>query len=169
MMKMSAVSGKIKKVLHDKRVILALILLIAGLILVSVSKKDTGGDSEQNNAVSGSASFAVLSGEFEERIEKLCESIDGIDKAHVMLTLDTSEEYVYAADSEKNGDSYKSEMVLIDGGDGTVKLYAVCPRVRGVAVVCTGGDKASVKKTVTECLSAALGIPSTKISVAGAK
>ncbi len=166
---MSAVLGKIKKILRDKRLILALLLLIAGLILVSVTKKNSGGDPEQNNTASDSASFAVLSGELEERIRKLCESIDGIDKAHVMLTLDTSEEYVYAADSEKNGDSYKSEMVLIDSGDGTVKLYAVCPRVRGVAVVCTGGDKASVKKTVTECLSSALGIPSTKISVAGAK
>lgn len=169
MVEFSVIPEKIKKILRNKTAIFALILLILGLIFVSVSNKNTSGNNEQNCAASDSASFAVLSGELEEKIQKLCESIDGIDKAHVMLTLDTSEEYVYAADSEKNGDSYKSEMVLIDGGDGTVKLYAVCPKVRGVAVVCTGGDKASIKKTVTECLSSALGIPSTKISVAGAK
>ncbi len=41
--------------------------------------------------------------------------------------------------------------------------------VRGVAVVCRGGDVASVRLTVTEMLTALFGIPSSAVSVVGGK
>lgn len=41
--------------------------------------------------------------------------------------------------------------------------------VRGVAVVCRGGEEASVRLTVTEMLTALFGIPSSAVSVVGGK
>ncbi len=41
--------------------------------------------------------------------------------------------------------------------------------VRGIAVVCRGGEAASVRLTVTQMLTALFGIPSSAVSVVGGK
>ncbi len=98
----------------------------------------------------------------EERICELCKSVDGIEEAIVFLTLDCSSEYVYS-------DDRASDFLILSGSDGeeALMLYEIYPRVRGVAVVCTGGDLPRVRETITELLSAALALPSNKIKVAG--
>jgi stage III sporulation protein AG len=62
-----------------------------------------------------------------------------------------------------------SEYVIVNGGDGEepVLISELYPRVRGVAVVCTGGKNAEVKNRVTELIAAALGISVNKIAVSG--
>ena len=72
---------------------------------------------------------------------------------------------MFAKDSEKNGEYFKITTSATDRGG--IELYVISPRVRGAAVVCTGGDNPKVKKTVTELVSSALGIDTTKIAVAG--
>lgn len=115
---------------------------------------------EENTAL------CVLSDELENKIKQLCESVDGVKNVHVLLTLDTSEEYVFAQDSEQSDTYTKRQYVTVNSGDGTVELYVICPKVRGVAIVCTGGGKATVKQTLTELVSSALGIASSRVSVA---
>ncbi len=101
----------------------------------------------------------------EKRIEDLCRQIRGIGEAHVLLTLDGSSEYVYA----ENGNSSAREYVLMQGSDAEDPLLVkeIFPHIRGVAVVCTHGDDSAVRLAVTELLSAALGIPTSAIRVAG--
>lgn len=41
--------------------------------------------------------------------------------------------------------------------------------VRGAAVVCTGGDDAAIRLTLTELLCALFGVPSSNVSVVGGK
>jgi len=88
--------------------------------------------------------------------------VDGITEATVFLTLDCSTEYVYSEDSA-------SDFLILSGSDGeqAVMLYEISPRVRGVAVVCTGGDLPRIRETVTELLAAALDLPANRIKVAG--
>lgn len=141
---------------YAKFLIPAVIAAVAIIIaLPSGDKKDE----------SGKTSFVMLSDELEEKIESLCKSVDGIGYAKALVTLDTSEEYVYAKDSERNGDYYKITTSATDRGG--LEIYVISPRVRGAAVVCTGGDNPKIKKTVTELISSALGIDTTKIAVAG--
>ena len=88
-------------------------------------------------------------GYLEDRVRALCLSIDGVKEAEVFLTLD--------------------EAAAVSAGmfgEGGASAY---PAVRGVAVVCTGGERPHVRQTVTMLLSAALGIPSNRISVAGVR
>lgn len=146
-------------ILKYKKFILPASLAAAALILLLFSQKTE--DEPQKTELTS----ALLSEELEEKIESLCKSVDGVRYAKALVTLDTSEEYVLAKDSEKNGDAVKIETVGAENGG--IELYVISPRVRGVAVVCTGGDRAGMKKTVIELLSAALGIDSTKIGVAG--
>ena len=101
----------------------------------------------------------------EKRIEDLCRQMRGISEAHVLLTLDGSSEYVYAED----GGSASREYVLMqrDSTEAPLLVKEICPRIRGVAVVCTHGDDSAVRLAITELLSAALGIPASAVRVAG--
>ena len=135
-------------------------MLIAALALIVISY-GKGGDTEEETEFY----VAMLSDELEEKVEQLCLSVSGVRSATVLLTLDTSEEYVMAKDVERNGDYQKS--VIADSASGGIELCVVSPRVRGVAVVCTGGDKPAVKQKIISLVSSALGIDSSKISVAG--
>ena len=91
-------------------------------------------------------------GYLEDRVRTLCLSIDGVREAEVFLTLneETASRAVPAG--------------TFGGGD-----TSAAPTVRGVAVVCTGGDRPRVRQTLTMLLSAALGIPTNRISVAGVR
>ena len=86
-------------------------------------------------------------GYLEERVRELCLSIDGVKEAEVFLTLD---------------EAVSAGMF----GEGASSPY---PAVRGVAVVCTGGERPRVRQTVTMLLCAALGISSNRVSVAGVR
>ena len=94
----------------------------------------------------------------EKRIRTLCLSVEGITEAEVFLTVDCSSEYIYG-----EGGDY----LILSGGEEAVMLCEIYPKVRGIAVVCTGGNSAVVRETVTRLLSAALDLPSSKIEVAG--
>ncbi len=138
--------------------LIALIIVALTLIILAYGK---GGETEKETEFC----VAMLSDELEEKVEQLCLSVSGVRRANVLLTLDTSEEYVMAKDVERNGDYQKS--VIVDSASGGIELCVVSPRVRGVAVVCTGGDKPAVKQKIISLVSSALGIDSSKISVAG--
>ena len=107
----------------------------------------------------------------EKRIKELCRSCDGVGDVHVLLTLDSGSEYVYASDVEQrqedSGASVTREYLLVSTSDGDepVKVTEIYPKIRGVAVVCSGGDRADVREKITSLLSAALGIPTNRIRV----
>ena len=140
-----------------KKLILFLIAT-GGVVLLLVSGL-FGGEEEKVEEYTDVGFYTQY---LEERICEIIEKIDGIDEAVVFLTLDCSSEYVYRDDGA-------SDFLILSGGDGeeAVRLCEIYPRVRGIAVVCTGGELARIKETVTELLSAALGLSSNKIKVAG--
>ena len=138
-----------------------LLLSIVGILLIVISGYSDNTSSRDNSSANYTESSFYTS-YLEERIAALCRSVSGITDAVVFLTLDCSSEYVYS-------ESSASDFLILSGSDGeqAVMLYEIYPRVRGVAVVCTGGDLPHVRETITELLSASLGLPSNKIKVAG--
>lgn len=106
----------------------------------------------------------------EQRITELCNNIHGVQDATVLLTLECSSEYVYAQNSTENGQGSGAwDYVIIQQGNGeeAIMVSEIYPKIRGVAVVCSGGDTAEIQSTITELLSASLGISSHRIRVAG--
>lgn len=75
----------------------------------------------------------------ENRIRELCTSVDGITDATVFLTLESSSERIYS-------DGGSSDYLILSNGNGeeAVMMYEIYPRVRGIAVVCTGDRKSVV-------------------------
>ncbi len=141
------------------------ILLLSGigiLLIVFSSHFSTSGNEGKSPDPPQYTDVSFYTSYLEERIRELCRSVEGIEEAIVFLTLDCSSEYVYSEDRA-------SDFLILSGSDGeqALMLYEIYPRVRGVAVVCTGGDLPRVRETVTELLSAALALPSNKIKVAG--
>ena len=83
----------------------------------------------------------------EERVERLCLSVAGIDEANALVT--------------------------VDGVPGEIasRYYAAsdAPTVRGVALVVTRGDDPEVARRVTELVASSLGIATSRVSVAPCK
>ncbi len=150
--------GKLKeKLTEKKREVLIAALMCLGAFLILISGINPTSKNDTNNYID--AEF--YTDHLEEKIAEICKSINGIDDAKILLTLDCSSEYVY-------GDSSSDYIILKnDGNEEAVMLREIYPRVRGIAVVCTGGDLPRIQETVISLLSAAIGIPSSKIMVAG--
>ena len=140
----------------DRKKLTVILMAAAGIALILLG--NLGGKKETTEYTDVRFYTEYL----EERVRKLCISVEGIEEAAVFLTLDCSSEYVYS-------ETGASDVLILtgSGGEEAVLLQEIYPRVRGVAVVCTGGDLPRIRETVTELLSAALDLPSHRIKVAG--
>ncbi len=84
--------------------------------------------------------------ELEKRLTDILSEIEGIGELRVMVTLDTSEQTEYG----------KNEDMLI-----SVKM----PQVRGVIVVCGGGDSVVVREKVVRAVTSVFAVSSTRVGV----
>lgn len=113
--------------------------------------------------------IAYYSERLEEKIESLVSKVSGAGEADVVITLDCTDEYVYAQNTKKSEGSSAVDYLVLSGSDGEsgLPVCRIYPTVRGVAVVCGGGRDAAVKKEITELIASALGISASKITVTG--
>lgn len=150
------------KIKFDKQKIGLLALMSCGILLLVFSGKINSSSDKDLEPAQEYTDIGFYTGYLENRIAELCRSVEGIQEASVFLTLDCSSEYVYSEDGA-------SDFLILSGSDGeqAVVLCEIYPKVRGVAVVCTGGDLPRIRETVTELLAASLGLPVSKIKVAG--
>ena len=82
----------------------------------------------------------------EDRLLEIVSQIGGVGEAKIFLTMDNGGENVYL----KNTDQ---------------KTVSIEPKVRGVVVVCDGGDDPMVKSRVLEAVTKALSISSDKVCI----
>lgn len=132
-----------------------LFLLALGLLLLLY-----GGRSEKKAASLTEPSYFQSAEEYrvalEARLEALCASVSGVSAPEVFITLESGEVSEYAA----NG----TGQVVVSGGDGLLVARKL-PRIAGVAVVCTGGERVSVRSELTSLISAALNIGTNRIHI----
>ena len=100
----------------------------------------------------------------EKRIEALCESVEGVDRVSVIVTLGGGFESVYATELTEKGEEY----VIVGSGSSAQALLLSrdAPRIVGLGVVCHGGVSASARQELISLLSASLGVPSNRIYIA---
>lgn len=161
---------RLRELLKNKKQVLTVVVAAAlGLILLlfPTDKKETA-----EGITSTSVEVTSYTEKLETRVRDICLAVEGVDKVSVLLTLESGSEYVYAdnikEEKHKEGSSgYTSDYLLVDSGDGEapVLVREIYPRIRGVAVVCTGGDDAVMQKKLTELLSAALGLSANRIKI----
>lgn len=146
-----------KKKLPDRAWLAVIFLAAAGVILVITGSLGGG---ENPETVYEDVGFYTEY--LEGRIAGLCNSVEGVENASVFLTLDCSSEYVY------NREGSSDYLILSgSGGEEAVLLQEIYPKVRGIAVVCAGGETPRIRETLTELLAAALDLPAHRIRIAG--
>ena len=181
---MNSIINKIRKIFSDGRYIKIIVILgICGMVLIMLSEFLPNNDevSENNEKAVSDMEYSMedYTQKMEKRLKDIIQQIDGVGKAEIMLTVNCTEEYVYAeeisSDIMHDGDRSSSgtENRYVFSGNSSDKNALVkkiiTPQISGVVIVCEGGDKSSISEKVYLAVSTALDIPSGKIYVAGIK
>lgn len=172
-----------KRVVKDKKILLLLAAGIAGMLLLLATEflpeqsdsAEKAGESPEQAAEERQSYVA----ETEDKLAAIISSIAGAGRTKVMVTLENSEESVWATQGAQEressgtdgGEKYsqEDEYVLIQSSsseEGGLLLKIIQPRIRGVAIVCDGGDNVYVREKITSAVAAVLDISTAKISIA---
>lgn len=119
----------------------------------------------------------------EEKLTSVIGSIAGAGECRVMVTLENGVEYVYATEQktntdrqeDSNADSNKSiqrdgseeTIILVDSDSGRKGLLIteIQPTIKGVVIVCEGGDDEKVRERIVQAVTVALNISSKRVCV----
>lgn len=144
------------------RAIKGLGFLLFGLA-VGIMLLFLGGVDEKESVPAGAVeqfSFETYEKNLADRLESMIDRLDGVSNTHVMLTIDRS----YAQELAGEAGKYLT-IREADGGQGTVTVSSQAPIVKGVAVVCKGGNSPDKQKEIINMVSALLDLPTHKIFV----
>ncbi|MCH5191847.1 MAG: hypothetical protein J1F23_06735 [Oscillospiraceae bacterium] len=166
---------KITKAHINKKTALFVVIGLAGMFLILISEMDFSSENDKKNITSDTFSSAQYCDYLERKVEEIVGSIDGAGKTRVMITLSETTEYVYATNdkinrknSENSADiDSENEYVIIerDKNDSGLLLKTIEPKVKGVAVVCEGGDNAQVQQQIYSAVGAVLSLSTSRISI----
>lgn len=147
-------------------ILFAVLALIGVLFLVISSNKADDKNDEANFQNLDPAKYAK---EIEERVETLCNKVDGASSAYAVVTLKGGYRAIYASDSQSGTSSSKHATVIIGSGSAEKGLLVGYenPEIAGIGIVCSGGDNYNVRKNIISVVSSAFDISSNKIFVSG--
>jgi len=163
---------------------------LAGIALILISSffggKSDNTNEEKANTFVTNVSLTKYENDLEQNLAEIISCINGAGTTKVLITMDSTVEQVFATNKnmeQKNSNNTKESntennkditadtsyvtVELSDGTQQTVLLKEVQPKVRGVLVVCSGGDNSVVKEKIIDAVTKALDISSSKVSVAG--
>ena len=134
-------SAKLNDIIADKRFIrVAMISAAVAIILLILWPKLTADKSV------GTADAERYTSELREQLLNIISHIDGVGEAEIFLTMDNSGESVYLSNSD-------------------TKTKSIEPTVRGVVIVCGGGDDPVVVQRVLSAVTRSLSISSDKVCI----
>lgn len=176
-------NDKLKKLTESVRSPKVLITIgILGMVLILLSSVFNFGGSEKEDKKETDTAVAEYQAELKKNVEEIVYSITGDRNAAVVLTLENGVKYTYvdavssdsteskAESSEQNRESMSRSFVTVktaDGGEQALLVTETMPRVRGVAIVCRGGDNEETAEKIENAVMAALDITSKRVYIAG--
>ncbi len=166
--------GAIKK----EYLVAALLIGVLCMIIVWPAGDDRSSEktTDENTAETVIASSVeTAEEELEERLEQMLGNISGVGQAKVFITWKSTREKVVEKDvtSSQSGDDDQTqsdtqeETVFEDteNGSSPYVVKELSPVVKGVLVVCEGGDDPVVVQNISESIMALFSIESHKIKV----
>lgn len=158
----------------EKGIKILVILGFTGMILILLPEFFFVNKNEKKEEKQEAADYAEY---ITEAAEKILGKIEGVGRVSVMLTTDGTEEYIYEKESRENNSSSESgksvqseyECILVqkDGEKEALVKKVIHPEIKGVVVVCEGGNNSIIQEKICSALSVALDIPTNRIYVAG--
>lgn len=145
------------------------LLALLGIVLMLFSKCGEDKAGEQVASEPSALDPALYAEQIEEKVEALCNKIDGVSSAYAVVTLKGGYRAIYATDAQYGSSVNKSETVLIGSGSSEKALLIGYenPEIAGIGIVCSGGDDAYVRAEIISMISAAFDLGSNKIFVLG--
>lgn len=159
------------------------VLIIIGIIGIALIFLSTLGSNEaKSNKNVEDFSVDEYKESLEKDITRLVKSISGSRKVTVIVTLESSINYQYADTVEESGESKnddsntaeKSEIkqgyITVKNADGSEQAILISkqmPEIRGVAIVCEGGDTPALNEKIQNAVTSALNITSKRVFIAG--
>ena len=148
----------VRKLLSSKKAMTAAAALgIMGMLMILFSGGDKNENTVQTQDVPESASWSDYSTQTEERLETILSAIDGVGRVKVMVTVSSTEEYVYAEAEKLGADREERDYVTVKGSGGEEALVRKInvPVITGVVAVCDGGNSDKVREDVYRAVTAA--------------
>ncbi len=152
---------------------IAVVGVIAGVALLVFGNRMTGktADPVPDTPTPGTEIRAVEDYRIalEQRIAAITSEVSGAGSASVVVTLAGGYESVYAYDKKVTVGGESVTYITVGSGadESLVFLCERAPAIVGIGIVCTGGSNPTVKQEVISLVSAAFGVPSSKIYVTG--
>lgn len=169
---------------------LFIILMISVLLLILLkgftteNKEDKQADSlvikDKNHEYTNIAEIEDYSILLEKRLKAILEKFQGVDKVHVMITLEDSSEKIPAVDKTKlvetteETDSEGGERKvkredekteLLNLSDDIVVLKEIQPNVKGVIVIAEEIENGIIVEDIFEAVKTVLGVSANKVQV----
>jgi stage III sporulation protein AG len=166
-----------------------IILCIVAILIIFLSRytvKSNKNKEDEKPVISESEKTEEYKKKLENELSQMISSIDGVGNSKIMITLANGTEYVYLSEKNKNvvssedynngydknkvsmSDNSQEKIILVDSSDGGKKALIkteIEPTVKGVLVICDGGDDETVKTEVINIVSSLLNISTRKVSV----
>lgn len=161
-------------VFYIKKYKAVLIVLLTGvLLLASGGWMQKGAEKKDVAEVTPVSQEGFDLASFQGELETQLSGIKGVGRVSLMLSLDQTEESVYAVDykeSQAGADSrsYESGLTIVASGSSVqepVSIKRIYPVFRGAVVLCDGADNTEVQYAVTQAVSTICGIGTDKVSV----
>ena len=150
----------------QKIVFFALLAIVGIVIMLFANKSEDSKIQEGELADLDPIQYAQ---NIEERVEALCNKIDGVSSTYAVVTLKGGYKAIYASDSQNGTSNSKNQTVIIGSGSQEKGLLIGYqnPEISGIGIVCSGGDDYNIRKNIISVVSSAFDISSNKIFVAG--
>lgn len=155
-----------------------------GIALIYLSTLFTPKEAEPKKTSDVSVTAAEYCEQLENDICEMVRNITGSKKVTAVVTLESGIRYSYAdikeesvastdKDETKSSDTQLKEGYITvktaDGGEQALLITEQMPEVRGVAIVCEGGDNEIIKEKIESTVTAALNITSKRVYICGGK
>ncbi len=170
----------------QRRIRLITAVGLAGILMISLSEC-SGNDKNTINEdkITQTQGVSVSAQELEKRLEDMIEHIEGVGEAIVMITFEDNGEKVYVSEEKMREETVRQEAgeksekvqqkneseesyIMVDsenGGKTALVSHETAPKIKGVVVVCDGGDSPETVAKLNKTVKTALNIGSNRICV----
>lgn len=161
---------------NTKPILLIVVLFV--IVFLLLFTKNEKNEKSSDNYTDDYKKLCDYTERAQGELEEIIGTITGAGTSRVMLTFESSFESVYANNAKLLEDvesgtfpgSKTSEKEIVLAGDRIngetpILLKEICPRVKGVLVVCEGGDDIGVCEQIKNAVSALFGISASKVCV----
>lgn len=149
---------------------------LAGIVLIFLSSYFPSGNSDSTEKALNEITAQEYTSQLEASLTQIVSQIHGAGEAHIMVTLETGVETKYATEEKSSTESSgekmfgSSELTYItvrdaNGSERALAITEVQPTVKGVVVVCPGGEDPVVQQRIVSAVTTALDISSKRVFV----